>query len=62
MAGRQRDEPIAPLVEERVAADQNGAGPLLDDAGESHVEATLGAGVEDINLQSNGARSFRHFP
>jgi len=52
------EEPIAPIAEERVATDQKGAGPLLDYGGKSHVEIMLGAGVEDTNLQSNGARGF----
>ena len=45
IARRQRDQSIASTGEERVARDEQRAGPLLGEGRESYVEITFAAGV-----------------
>jgi hypothetical protein len=47
---------IALTGEERVAPDEQRAGPLLGKGRESHVEIAFAAGVHDENLLPKGSR------
>ena len=50
----------APAVEERVGRDEQGFCPVARDSGEGRLNLPVGAGVEDLNLQSQSACSFRY--
>ena len=56
VAGRQRDDLIAPAVEERIGANDERAGPLLDHGCEGRVDVAFGAGIQDMELQPQRAR------
>ena len=60
MACRQRDELLAPTVEEWVGADDQRAGLKLDERGEGGVDLALGAGLQDRELHPLRARRFLH--
>src|SRR5262249_45312010 len=59
MARGERHKLDAAADEERVGGHEEGVGALTHEGGESRLDFAAGAGVEDLNLQSNGARSFR---
>jgi hypothetical protein len=50
MVRRKRDEPVEPTGEKRVTADDERAGMLLDEGGESGIDFAFGAGLQDIEL------------
>jgi hypothetical protein len=49
-----------PAVEETVGRDEEGVGPVTHEGGEGRLDLAAGASVEDLNLQSDGACSFRY--
>src|SRR5262245_3075244 len=57
---RERRKLDTPADEEYVGGDEEGVGPVAHDGGEGGLDLTAGAGVEDLNLQSDGTRSFRY--
>ena len=48
MARRQRQELLAPAVEERIATDDERAGMHLDQGREGGIDLAFGAGLQDI--------------
>jgi hypothetical protein len=60
MARRKRRKLDAPADEECVGSDEQSVGPVAHECGESRLDFAAGAGVEDLNLQSDGACSFRY--
>ena len=60
MARRERRKLDAPAGEERVASDEQGVGAVAHEGGEGRLDLAAGAGVEDLNLQSDGAGGFRY--
>ena len=60
MARRERRKLDAPADEERVGGDEEGVGPVAHEGGEGRLDLAAGAGVEDLNLQSEGACRFRY--
>ena len=60
MARRERRKLDAPAGEEPVGGDEEGIGPVAHEGGEGCLDLAAGAGVEDLNLQSEGACSFRY--
>ena len=60
VARRERRKLDAPADQEPVAGDQEGVGPLAHESGEGRLDLAAGAGVEDRNLQSEGACRFRY--
>ncbi len=56
MAERQCAELSAPADEEHIGADHQRPGAQLNRACKGRVEVTLGAGVEDMELQCKTAR------
>ena len=60
MARRERRKLHAPAGEEAVGGDEEGIGALAREGGESRIDLAAGAGVEDLNLQSEGAGGFRY--
>src|SRR5499433_1777265 len=58
--GRKLDQLDATTVEEGIAADKKRVGPLAHESCEGRINLVAGAGVEDLDLQSNGARSRFH--
>ena len=60
MARRQVDQLDTPAVEEGVAADEEGVGPLAHKSCEGRIDLAAGAGVEDLDLQPHGASSRFH--
>ena len=61
-ACRERHKLDAPAGEERVRGNEHGFGPIAHEGCKGRLDLAPGAGVEDLNLQSDGARRFRHFP
>jgi 5-methylthioadenosine/S-adenosylhomocysteine deaminase len=57
---RQRHELVETAVEERIAGENERARMQLDKGLESSVDLTFGAGLQDLELQSLGARRFLH--
>jgi hypothetical protein len=47
----------APAVEEGIDADEEGVGPLTHECCEGGIDLPAGAGVEDMDLQPDGASS-----
>ena len=60
MFRRERRKLDAPGEEIRIAGHEEGVGPLADQGCKSRFDLAAGAGVEVLNLQSNGASSFRY--
>ena len=60
MARRERRNLVAPAEEEPVGGDEEGIGPVAHDGDEGRLDFAAGAGIEDLSLQSDGARSFRY--
>ena len=60
MARRQVSQLDAPAVEEGVGADEEGVGPLARERCEGCIDLPAGAGVEDLDLHADGARSRLH--
>ena len=60
VARRQRRKLDAPAIEERVRRDEQGVGSVARDSGEGRFDLPAGTGVEDLDLQSEGACSFRY--
>ena len=60
MARRERRELNAPAVKEADRADEESVGPIAHESGKGCFDVTPGAGVEDLNLQSEGTCSFRY--
>jgi len=54
---RQEDQWGTPAGEKGVAADEEGVGPLAHKSCESRIDLAAVAGVEDLDLQPNGASS-----
>ena len=55
VAGRQPNQLIASANKEQVGDDKQCGDPLFDEAGESRIEVTLGAGSYDARLQAERA-------
>ena len=60
MARRERRKLDAPADEERIGGDEEGVGPVTHEGGKGRLDFAAGAGVEDLDLQSDGACSFRY--
>jgi len=60
MARRERRKLDAPAGEEHVGSNEECVGPVAHEGGEGRLDLAAGAGVEDLNLQSEGACSFRY--
>ena len=60
VARRQLDQLDTPAGEEGVGADEEGVGPLAHKSCEGRIDLAAGAGVEDLDLQPDGARSRFH--
>ena len=58
--GRQMNQLDAPAVEERVAAHKKRVRSPAHNACEGRINLAAGAGVEDLDLQSDGAGSWFH--
>jgi len=57
---RERLKLDTPAAEEYVGGDEEGVGPVAANCGEGGLDLAASAGVEDLNLQSDGTRSFRY--
>ena len=55
MTNRQRGELFAPAGEEWIGANHEPACPQLDQLCEDRIEVTFGAGIQDMELQPEGA-------
>jgi len=55
---RERRKLDAPADEEAVGANEEGIGPVVHEGCEGRLDLAAGAGVQDLNLQSEGAGSF----
>ena len=60
MMRRERRKLDAPAGEERVGGDEESVGPVAHEGAEGRLDLAAGAGVEDRNLQSEGACRFRY--
>ncbi|HJZ33564.1 MAG TPA: proton-conducting transporter membrane subunit, partial [Hyphomicrobiaceae bacterium] len=60
VARRERRKLDPPAAEERVASNEQGIGPVARERGEGRLDFPAGARFEDLNLQSEGAGSFRY--
>ena len=60
MACRKVGQLDTPADEEGVDADEKGVEPLAHKGRESRIDLAAGAGVEDLDLQSDGASSRLH--
>ena len=60
MAHREHRKLHAPAREEGIAGDEQGIGPLAPKRREGRLDLAAGAGVEHLNLQSEGACGFRY--
>jgi hypothetical protein len=60
VARRQGGKLDAPVVEKRVGGDEEDVGPLARKGCEGRLDLAAGAGVEDLDLQSDGAGSRFH--
>src|SRR5262249_6224437 len=59
---RERRKLDAPASEEPIAGNEEGIGPVACDSGEDRLDFPAVAGVEGLDLQSDGAGSFRYIP
>src|SRR6516165_10511043 len=59
---RERRQLDAAADEEPVAADEKGVGLVAHEGGEGRLDLAPRAGIEELNLQSDGTRSFRYVP
>jgi hypothetical protein len=57
MARRERRKLDPSADEERIGRDEQGVGPVAHEGGEGRLDFAAGAGVEDLNLQSDSASS-----
>ena len=55
MADRQRGELFAPANKQCIGADHERAGSQLDQGREDRIEVAFGAGMQDMELQPEGA-------
>ena len=55
MAERQRGELFAPANEKCIGGDHKRVGPQLEQGCEDRIEVALGAGMQDMELQPEGA-------
>jgi hypothetical protein len=62
VAHRQGGKLDGAASEEPVASDEEGIGALARKGGKGRIDLAAGAGVEDIDLQPDGASSFLHAP
>src|SRR5215510_9250769 len=62
LARRQRGQLNAATGEETIRGDEEGIVPIACDRGEGCVDFADGAGIEDLNLQSERASRCRYFP
>ena len=60
MACRERRKLDAPAGEERGGSNEECVGAVAHEGGEGRLDLLGRAGVEDLNLQSEGARRFRY--
>ena len=60
IARRERSKLNTPADEERVGANEKCVGPVAHEGSEGRLDLAAGAGVEDLNLQSDGACRFRY--
>ena len=60
MARRQVDQLDAPAGEKGISADEKRVGPLVHKRCEGRIDLPAGAGVEDLDLQPDGASSRFH--
>ena len=60
MSRRERRKLDAPAKEEPVGGDEEGVGPVAHEGHEGRLDFAAGAGIEDLNLQSDGACSIRY--
>ena len=58
MARRERRKLDASADEEGVGSNEECLGPVAHDGGEGHIDLAAGAGVDDLNLQSETECSF----
>ena len=58
MACRQRDELLAPAVEERIGADEERTSVQLDERAKGSIDLTFRAGLQDNQLHPLSARRF----
>jgi hypothetical protein len=58
MARRECRKLNASAGEERVGSNEERVGPVAYEGGEGRLDLAAGAGVEDLNLQAEGACSF----
>jgi hypothetical protein len=62
MARRHIGKLHPPADKKYIVAHEEGIGPLARKIPEGHIDLAAGAGVEDLKLQSNRARSRFHVP
>src|SRR5262245_15354921 len=62
LARRKRRKLDAPTDEERVGRDEQRIGSVAREGGECCLDLAAGAGVEDLDLQSDRASRFRQLP
>src|SRR5206468_4767584 len=62
MACRQRDELLAPAVEERIGAEDERASTQLDEGRKSCVDLAFGGGLHELELQPLRGRRILHLP
>ena len=60
IARRERRKLNASAVKEAIWADEQGVGTIAYNSGKGCLDVAAGAGVEDLNLQSEGTCSFRY--
>ena len=60
MARRERRKLDAPADEEGVGSNEECLGPVAHEGGEGHIDLAAGAGIDELNLQSEAACSFRY--
>jgi hypothetical protein len=60
VARRQLDYLDAPVSEKRIAAEEEGVGPLAHERREGRVNFLTGAGIENLDLQPECASSWFH--
>src|SRR6516165_4787433 len=56
IARRERRKLDAPVDEEHLGHNEEGVGPVAYEGGEGRLDLAAGACIEDLNLQSDGAR------
>jgi hypothetical protein len=60
MSRRERRKLDAPANEEPVGGYEESVGPVAHEGDERRLYFAAGAGIEDLNLQSDGACSIRY--